>query len=54
MNDGVLTVTFLDPSLSDAAFQLRGDYNGGSFDGRWGELTLAGFQERGAFTATAD
>ena len=51
--DGDLLVRINTAGTSDSGLQLRGDYSAATYAGTWFEITIAGPQLQGAFTATA-
>lgn len=50
---GDLLVQINPSGSTDTGIQLQGDYSAASYTGTWSEVTIAGPQERGTFTATA-
>jgi hypothetical protein len=49
-----LVVTILSPSTSDVGLRLNGEFDADTYAGTWSEITIAGPELRGVFTASAD
>jgi hypothetical protein len=49
-----LVVRILPSTTSDIGLRFAGEFDADTYAGSWGEITIAGTQTRGVFTATAD
>ncbi len=52
--DGKIQVDIVEPNMSDTGLQFNADYSASGFSGTWGDITFAGYTERGTFTAAVN